>query len=321
MTSPVNLIAHLLDLFDFLPLSNRNYIVDGNFERWVSASATITSISNAAATMYYSDPGTGGTAIVTQNSFALGVEPVGMTSPVAYYLKHNQSVASSGTPLMAQRVESVRTLQGRSVTFSCWLWCDSGTLTIPTVSLNQNFGTGGSPSSTVVTSAAVNWAVTTTPQRFSMRLDLPSITGKTLGSGGNDYLNTILYLPVGATFALNTAQWQLEQCSPQAPAVGLPTAFEYRGLGPEQARAARYYQAVACTDAGYATASSALSHQFSPSSGAMRAAPSVALSGTTTSNCSIASGGASATGMLINPTVTATGTYSFTTTATLDARL
>ena len=33
MTISPDVLSHLIDLFDYLPLSNRNYIVDGNMER------------------------------------------------------------------------------------------------------------------------------------------------------------------------------------------------------------------------------------------------------------------------------------------------
>lgn len=234
-------LSSLVDWFDFLPLSNRNHIVDGNFDFWNVSSATLTTNGSAPCTMYYDVLGTGGAGTVSAQSFN-GNEPVGMTSPVSTYKKYSLTTASTVAGFMCQRIESVHTLAGKSATFSCWLWCDSGSITISQILAIQHFGSGGSPSSDVNTSSNVNWTITTTPQRFSVRLDIPNINGKTLGTNGGDFLQLNLYLPTGVIFALNTAQWQLERCSPQAPAAGRPTAFEYRGYESELGRVLRFYE-------------------------------------------------------------------------------
>jgi hypothetical protein len=91
-------------------------------------------------------------------------------------------------------------------------------------------------------SIAVNWNVTSTPKRFSVRFDLASVANQTIGTDGNSLLQLILVFPTGQTFTLNMAQWQLEACPPGAPPQGLPTPFEYRGQQAELARVQRYYQ-------------------------------------------------------------------------------
>lgn len=290
MTSPVNLNAHLLDVFDFLPLSNRNYVVDGNFDQWTttSAAASTSTFAYGPALMYESYAGVNGVATIAQGVFPIGTEPAGATSPVSNYYSHQQTTASTGavgtnSPGIFQKIESVKTLQGRSATFSCWLWCASGTQTITGVIASQLFGSGGSPSSLVIASPAVNWVLTTTPQRFSVRIDFPSIAGKTLGSNNNDCLQIGLWLPAGATYTINTMQWQLEQCSPQAPAVGLPTAFEYRGLAQEAIRVQRYYVSDIIGFMGNAYQANVYVGNFYTLPVSMRAGPSVAL-GTATEN-------------------------------------
>jgi hypothetical protein len=234
-----------------LPLANRNYIVDGNFESWVTTGAVSlpAAFTNNSATMYYAGTGTGGAGSVAQAPAYNGGEPIGMTSPYGNALWLQQTTASTGTvgstnPFIMQKIENVMTLQGRASTFSCWLWTASGTMTVSMISMFQNFGTGGSPSSTVQTNVAVNWVVTSTPQRFSVLLPWPSVSGKTFGTNGlsTSYAEVSVQLPVGVTFSLLTAQWQLEQSSPNAPAAGMPTAFEYRGQQAELARVQRYWE-------------------------------------------------------------------------------
>jgi hypothetical protein len=253
--SSLDKIAKLLDLFGGnqsaygIPFANRNYIVDGNFDQWVASSFTLTTGATYGGPVMYSvSAGTGGAGTLA-SADGTGQYPLGMTTPNRYYASMTIATGSTGTvaassaAAISQHVESARTLSGQSATFSCWLWTASGTMTIPSTLVRQNFGTGGSPSSGVSLDQAVNWVVTTTPQRFSVLVNFPSINGKTLGTSGNDYLNIGLWLPPGVTGTLNTTQWQLEQSSPQAPAAGMPTTFEYRGYQAELARVQRYYEA------------------------------------------------------------------------------
>lgn len=258
MISIAQRMARLADFFSGnqngagLPLSNRNYFVDGNFESWSVTSVTMSvgSAGYSPATMYYAYTGDSpGQATLSQTDLTTVAGLGGLTTPYRYGHRWLQTAASTNAnPYLNQRVEGARTLSGRSATFSCWLWSNTGSnISISTIMAQQSFGTGGSPSASVLSDKAVNWIVTPTPQRFSVRIDLPSVAGKTFGSGGNDYLQIGLYLPKGATFDLITTQWQLEQCSPQSSsdlsgAGGLPTTFEYRGAGPELARVQRYYE-------------------------------------------------------------------------------
>jgi hypothetical protein len=84
---------------------------------------------------------------------------------------------------MSQRIEGVRRLAGKTVTVSFWAVAASGTPKLG-VSLDQNFGTTGSPS------AAVNGngtAVTlsTTWTRYTATIAVASASGKTLGTDAN----------------------------------------------------------------------------------------------------------------------------------------
>jgi hypothetical protein len=193
--------------------------------------------------MYKGGVGNGGAGTGIASPFApvSGMHPATKTA----YL-HTQSTASTGTiaastaPAIWQPVEFGRTLSGRSATFSLWLWSNVP-ITISNIIARQNFGTGGSPSPQVVIDNAVNWNVTNTPTRFSVRIDFPSAANATLGTAG-DYVGIGIWLPPGVVFNIATTQWQLEECSPNAPAVGYPTAFEYRGIQQEAARFGRFYE-------------------------------------------------------------------------------
>jgi hypothetical protein len=86
-------------------------------------------------------------------------------------------------------VENVARLSAKTVTLS--FWANASPNMNVGVRINQNFGTGGSPSATVA-SAAQTAAVTSAFQRFSLTFTLPSISGKTVGTNG-DHCTQILF--------------------------------------------------------------------------------------------------------------------------------
>lgn len=258
MTIGANLLARIADIFSFNQYSNRNLIVDGAKEFWNSGVGTPVNVTAGYSTnaLYINAPGTGGTATYAHSQAAaapgsrLGVPRTGLN-----FGTWVQTVASTGnvaartSPQIACRIEDVNTTEGLSLTFSVWLWVNSGTLTVGQVSHIQGFGSGGSPSANVNTLVPVNWVLTTTPKRFSVRLDIPSASGKTLGTTDFGWLQVEIDYPTGSTYTINDGWWQLEVCSPQSSsdingAGGAPTWFEYRGQAAEWARVARYWQTM-----------------------------------------------------------------------------
>ncbi|WP_233866601.1 hypothetical protein [Paraburkholderia adhaesiva] len=262
MTPEEQDVSQLLDairalLGDSAPQSNRNYFVDGNFDSWIDTGpvAMPTTSIRTASTIWRSSRSASGAGTIQADPFN-GNEPVGMTSPVRYALRHNQTTASTGTlasrtlPNLLQTVESVRTLHGRSATFSVWLR-SSVSITIPGVLVEQSFGTGGSPAGMVRRDKEVSWTVTTAWRRFSVRLDIPSVAGRNIGTNGDDLLGVGIFLPPGVTFSIFAAQAQLEASSPLSSSDingngGAPTAFEWRGHQAELARVQRQYSIFQC---------------------------------------------------------------------------
>lgn len=254
--------------------SFRNRITDGNFRFWdFGVSFAVSTAQIYTATMWLAQSGTGGAATVSQQSYVTGGEPISMTSPVINYLRWQQTTNATSNPVLSHKVEHVQTFQGRSATLSMWLWTSSGTLTIPTIGFNQAFGSGGSAA--VLSSVAVNWNITTTPTFFSVRLDWPNISGKTIGTG--DYISINLLLPTGSTFTINTTQWQVEDCPSGAPASGLPTPFEFSGDALETGRVRRYAQSMQLNMRQYAASAGAVSNTTVSWSTPMRVAPAVSI--------------------------------------------
>ena len=80
---------------------------------------------------------------------------------------------------LAQKVENVRSMAGQTVTMSFYAKASTGTPNI-TAFAAQNFGSGGS---TIVFTGSTKKAITTSWARYSFNINVPSVTGKTIGAG------------------------------------------------------------------------------------------------------------------------------------------
>lgn len=217
----------------------RNALINGNFDVWQRG----TSISVSGTTTYTADRwncffnGTGATRTVSRQSFTLGQTDV--PNEPRFFLRWDQTVAGSGSTFNAleQRIESVRTFAGQTVTFSFWAKAAVST-TLANVRIFQRFGSGGSPSVQEQINLAASVVVGTSWARYSYTATLPSIAGKTLGSDDNDYLTVSIGMPLNATFTVDIAQAQLERG-------GIATPFERRPIGLERDLCYRYYYAPA----------------------------------------------------------------------------
>ena len=153
------------------------------------------------------------------------------TAPAGYELKSylrtvTTSQSISGYCLALQKIEDVRNFAGQTVTFSFLAKAASGT---PKVALfmRQNFGSGGSPSSSVdvlggTVTLSTSWA------RYSVTVAMPSISGKTIGTTANTSCLEMNIVFSGGTYSFgqsigaqnNTFEhtaWQLEAASTASP--------------------------------------------------------------------------------------------------------
>jgi hypothetical protein len=269
----------------------RNRIINGNFDIWQRG----TSFSSPATGAYTADRwkvfhnGSGTTRTVERVSFPLGGD--GVPGEPAYFLRFGQTVAGTGATLntVTQPIEDVRTFAGQQVTVSVYIRATSA-ITLPYLQLIQFFGTGGSPSAQVFTSLLTSVSITTSWQRIQATVTVPSILGKTLGSGGDSNLAFDIGLPINTTFSVDIAQVQIEPGS-------VATPFEQRPLGAELALCQRYYEkASSLAIYGYVgSASDTFRSLLFPFAVEKRAIPTIAVSGgtfapTMTANTRMASG-------------------------------
>lgn len=173
--------------------AGKNRIINGNFainQRSFSSSTSSFSYGFDRFCWYWVT----GTTTATAQTFTAGTAPV-----TGYEAANFQRMAVTGQTggtaqaILFQNIEDVRTFAGQTATISFWAKAGSGTPKIG-VSLTQSFGSGGSPSSNVITGAG-SVTLTTSWVRYSVTVAIPSISGKTVGTTANtSYLQIGLVL-------------------------------------------------------------------------------------------------------------------------------
>ena len=217
-------------------VAGKNKIINGDFGIWQRGTSGFATggAYNADRWKTYCDGGGGATYSVSQQSLSAGAI-AGVDTPYCWQL--NQSVAGSGGTLnlLYQLIENVQTLAGQTATLSFYAKSDATrTALVPVVT--QNFGSGGSSNaSTTVTATASSPAnLTTSWQRFSYNVVLPSISGKTIGT--SSYVEIDIKLPINTTQTTQITGVQLE-----AGSVATPFTTATGTLSGELAACQRYY--------------------------------------------------------------------------------
>jgi hypothetical protein len=188
--------------------AGKNKIINGDFGVWQRG----TSFTNPAINAYTADRwyvaknGSGATVTVSQQTFTPGDAPVAGYEG-QFFFRYAQSVAGTGATynVIVQKIEDVRQLAGQTVTVSFWAKAASS-LTLVNADLSQNFGSGGS--SDVNTNLVSSPVITTSWTRYSYTVTVPSITGKTIGTGSS--LAFRIFLPNNAIQTLDIWGVQVE---------------------------------------------------------------------------------------------------------------
>jgi hypothetical protein len=107
------------------------------------------------------------------------------------------SAVVSALEYLAQRIENVRRLAGKSITVSFWAIAGAAGLKLG-ISADQNFGSGGSAA---VNGTGQSVTLTTTWARYSVTLAIPSISGKTVGTGTDHYTQVSIWYSSGTNNA------------------------------------------------------------------------------------------------------------------------
>ena len=226
----------LNDLFNNNFAAGKNKIINGDFGIWQRGTSFSNPSGTYTADRFAANGPTGDT--VSQQTFTPGTAPVAGYEG-QYYLRYATG-ATAGTRYFFQKVEDVRTLAGQSCTFSFWAKVNTGTATLTTY-FYQQFGSGGSAD---YTSSTATQTVTTSWQRFSFSITMPSVSGKTIGAGSL----------VQAAFSFTDVSKNLDLWGFQLEAGSTATPFQ-TATGTKQGELAacqRYYYR-ATTDVVYGT--------------------------------------------------------------------
>ena len=185
--------------------AGKNKIINGDFTINQRNFTSITANTTFGFDRFRLGVAGGGTTTWTPQTFTPG------TAPVAGYEATNfaRLVTTSQTAVgdrsqLIQSIENVRTFAGQTATVSFWAKAATGTPSI-SVEFLQSFGTGGSPSASVTSIGAVKIPITTSWARYSTTINVPSISGKTLGTDANtSSIQLSLWVSAGSDFNART---------------------------------------------------------------------------------------------------------------------
>jgi hypothetical protein len=213
--------------------AGKNAIINGAFNVW-QRGTSFTIASNVttftADRFYVLSTHSSGTTTASQQTFTPGTAPVAGYEG-QYFHRITNSAATTNTEFQ-QRIEDVRSFAGQTVTISFWAKASS-TVTMGNT-IVQNFGSGGSGN---VGTTGANQTFTTSWARYSITINVPSISGKTIGT--NSYLQVYPFYYSSGTIASNVIDiWGL-----QVEAGSTATAFQTATgtLQGELAACQRYY--------------------------------------------------------------------------------
>jgi hypothetical protein len=172
------------------------------------------------------------TVTCTPQTFTPGAAPVAGYEGRNFLRTVVANSSGGAIQTLQQRIEDVRTFAGQTVTFSFWAKAGSGTPVVG-VNLLQNFGSGGS---SAVDNISSSQAITTSWARYSFTMTLPSVSGKTIGTGS--YLNAIIYL---SYVGYGTQNATIDFWGVQVEAGSVATRFEEEPYEATLRKCQRYY--------------------------------------------------------------------------------
>jgi hypothetical protein len=174
----------------------RNAVINGNFDVWQRNLPGAGVNQRFTADRWFVDS-IGSTVtpqILTETPGALP----GPAEPRWFHGAVVASVAGAGNyAMLATRIEGVRTLAGQQVTLSFTAWADAPKNMA--IEAMQLFGTGGSPSANLSIPVG-KITLSNATQRYSVTFTMPSITGKTIGTNLNDYIELRFWLDAGSSW-------------------------------------------------------------------------------------------------------------------------
>jgi hypothetical protein len=207
-------------------------LINGDFQVWQRG----TTFSNLTASDYTADrwisyASSTSNTTTTRQSFSAGQTDV--EGNPKYFLRLDNTPDADTTWMeLFQRVEDVTYFSAVYVTLSFWIKSNRNSVSDNNFfSFRQNFGSGGS---STVSTASSTFEISTSWEKKTLTVHLPSISGKTVGTGSYLEVHLAQSSSVTADTYYDIANVQLE--------VGkVATPFEHRSYGEELALCQRYF--------------------------------------------------------------------------------
>lgn len=230
---------------DTSKIYEENAIIDGRFDFWFEA-VSQTSSGYGSDTMWINS-NVGSTKVHTQELLTPGVDLPSV--PTAKFFSRTVVTSVAGASNLVrkeQRIENAGIFAGKTIVLSFNANVDTNKNIA--VEFSQNFGTGGSPSATVTSIGAQKVAIISgTLARYEVTIDIPSLSGKTLGTNDDHYLHLLFWLDAGSTFdsrtdTLGQQSGTFDIAAVQIKESSVSTRFEEECTGESLLRVNRYFQ-------------------------------------------------------------------------------
>lgn len=200
----------------------RNHVINGRFDVWQRG-------PDQRPDMWRLVSGGGGAASASRQAHAAGQSDVPGGGPA--FMRWTVTGAPSSPPLIATRIEDVRTLSGGQAALSFHVRSDAARSL--SVRLVQAFGFGGSAA---VQLGSQTLAAGTAWTRAEMIFDIPSLTGKTVGEGS--------YLEIRFSGESGPASQVFDFDLVQLEAGPAVSVFEHRPEALERQLCLRYFERI-----------------------------------------------------------------------------
>ena len=216
-------------------LSNRNLIINGAMQVAQRGTSVTGSTAGGAylAIDRWATHASGATYNISQETVTVGGE-TGLPTEFTKYLRFNATTGANNCGTW-QTIEDVQRVQG---TYTISFYAkgtnpSGGALSLTT---RQAFGSGGSAD---VDPTVNNFTLTSSWQRFTFTVSIPSVSGKTIGT--SSYFRIFIHQPD----ADNTSNaWTIDLTGVQLEVGDTATPFEHRSYGQELALCQRYYYRI-----------------------------------------------------------------------------
>ena len=218
--------------FNLIGAGRRNLIINGAMQ----VAQRGTSVSSQTGTGYktvdrFYTNASGATYNQSQQTVTVGGE-TGLPLQFSKFLRHQVTTGDNWSQIY-HKIEDVTSVPTGTVTLSFYAKGTSPNAGLSFIAW-QNFGSGGSSEVTVTISPTVT--LTSTWQRFTVNITVPSVTGKTVGTGSH------FYFGIGQGGSTSTNAWTLDITGVQLEVGNIATPFEHRSFGEELAKCQRYYE-------------------------------------------------------------------------------